>query len=104
MAQKKAVQKKYELEATNFIKDWYRRQCVKVNSDDIFIIWFAFTKNGYKCMVGSYTNQNLFFELSANKRTGDIWCNCYERYEYIVKNGSDFYKNFQTTSQKHPRI
>ncbi len=94
MAHKKAniepIQKECEAEAIEFIVNWYRWQNVKVNENDIFIVWFAFTKRGYRCMLSTHVNPNMFFELSANKRTKDIQCDCYERYEHITMNGPNY--------------
>lgn len=103
MARKKAsldpIQKKCELEAINFIVDWYQRQHLYIDVDDIFISWFAFTKGGYRCMASSYTNQNLFFEISVNRKTKDVQCDCYERYAHISVNGTN-YKTVNLTDRK----
>lgn len=102
MALKKAtdpVQKKCETEAINFVIEWHKRHHLKVNTDDIYISWFAFIKGGYRCMVTSCTNQNLFFELSVNKKTNAIQCDCYERYAHVSTNGSN-YKEFSLTNRR----
>ena len=92
MARKKAfadiIQQKCEKEAKDFVLDWYQQQDIAIKPSEIFIAWFAFTDHGYRCMISSYVNQNSFFELNVNKRTHNIRCNFYHRYEYIAMNGS----------------
>lgn len=96
MARKKAnnsidpIQKECELEAIEFVANWFEWQNFRVDQNDIFVVWFAFTKRGYRCMISTKFRPNLFFELSVNKRSGDIQCDCYERFEHVVMNGSKF--------------
>ena len=91
MARKKAfadtVQQECEKEAKDFVLDWYQRQDIAIKPAELFIVWFAFTDHGYRCMISSYVNQNSFFELKVNKRTHAIQCDCYHRYEHVVING-----------------
>lgn len=88
MARMKAVQdarqRKYETEAALFVKNYLKQNNINVDDDDIFIIWFAFTNHGYRCMVTSRSCKDLFFEISKNNKTKEFICHCFKQFEYIV--------------------
>lgn len=90
MAQKKAYidprQSKGEKEAVNIVYDWFRRQGCNVDKNQLYSVWFAFIGySSYKCMVTSHEYNNLFFEVTVNKKNGEIRCDCFKRFEYFVR-------------------
>ncbi len=88
MARKKAYmdihQKNCENEAKKFVQDWYKDRNIVIDPNSIYVVWFAFLKNGFKCMISSHMYKNNFFEITSNKTTGEICCSCFERFEYVV--------------------
>ncbi len=88
MAQKKAIidhrYKQCSEEAINTVKHWYRDNHLSIDANDIYIVWFAFTKVGYKCMVTSNTYKNLFFEISKNMYNDEMLCLVLQQVECIA--------------------
>ena len=90
MAQKKAFkdprQISGEKEAIDIVYKWYKNQHRKIDRDSIYVVWFAFVGySGFKCMITSHDYKDYFFEITMNKRTGEMRCDCFKRFEYIVK-------------------
>lgn len=90
MARQKAYvdprQKSGEKEAIDIVYKWYRDSHRKIDRDQIYVVWFAFIGySGFKCMVTSHEYNDYFFEITINKRTGEMRCDCFKRFEYIVK-------------------
>lgn len=90
MAQKKAYidprQSKGEKEAINIVYDYFTRQHRHVDKNQLYPVWFAFVGySAFKCMVTSHEYDNLFFEVTINKRNGEIRCDCFKRFEYFVR-------------------
>ena len=73
-----------ENEAKNIVIDWFKKQNLASNKNSLRIVWFAYTTTGFKCMITSETYTNNFFEVTINKITGEMYCNCFERFEYFV--------------------
>ena len=58
MARKKAKAKDYKYinctnEAIGIAKKWFRDNRIPLHAGSLYIVWFAYTKNGYRCMVQS---------------------------------------------------
>lgn len=92
MAQKTAFrksfwQKKFENEAKEVVADWIKKEFLIVDYSKLYVKWFAFIPQGYKCMVGSQTYKNLYFEITKNNVTEEMTCCCYNRFEYFVNPG-----------------
>ena len=89
MAQKKAnmdiLQKNCEEEAKELVIDWFKSRRLTIDPSSLYIVWFAYIRQGFKCMVSSHIYKNNFFEVTVNKRTGEKYYNCFERFEYIVQ-------------------
>lgn len=84
-----ALQMKCQDEARQIISDYYCHEKLVSDIDSIYVVWFAFIKNGWKCMVSSYCYKNHFFEITKNERTGEICYNCFKRYQFIVRPSED---------------
>lgn len=90
MARQKAYkdprQESGEKEAIDIVYKWYKDARKKIDRDQIYVVWFAFIGySGFKCMITSYEYKDYFFEITINKRTGEMRCDCFKRFEYIVK-------------------
>lgn len=89
MAHKKAKidphQKKCEDEAREHIKNWFENQSHAIDKKHLHVVWFAYIHNGFKCMITSIDHDNLFFEITVNKITNEVCCNCFKRFEYFVQ-------------------
>ena len=89
MARKKADedprQKPCEQEAMDVVLNFYKGR-KEIEHKSLRVVWFAFiNQSGFKCMITSETYPNEFFEVTINKVTGEMRCDCFTRYEYIVK-------------------
>lgn len=87
MAREKAYdarQHRFEEDARFVVYEWFKKNNLKINKNDIYVCWFAYLSYGYKCMVSSYKNDNLFFEVTKNIK-GETRCNCFQRFEYFVE-------------------
>lgn len=89
MAQKKAVddkrQKNCEKEAKEIVYKWFKDRGLSIDPNTIYIVWFAYVHHGFKCMVSSHMYKNNFFEITVNKVTGEMYYNCFKRFEYVIK-------------------
>ena len=98
MAHKKATKKlqmqysyrykKCSDEAIDIVEKWFEDTYSKIDDYSIYIVWFAFTKNGYRCMLTSKTYKNNFFEITKNIVTGETICLVLRQVEYIVHPGN----------------
>ena len=79
------IRHELENEAKNIVFTWYYNKDEAITIDSLFIVWFAFLKNGYKCMLSSRKKPDDFFEVTVNKRTGEQFFNCFKRVGYQVK-------------------
>ena len=77
-------QQKSQEEAKNFVLTWFQRERVGINIDSLYVVWFAYISNGYKCMVSSHEFSDLFFEVTKH-RDGEMYCECMKRFEHFVK-------------------
>lgn len=88
MARKKANhdprQHACENEAKKIVSNWFKKQNLVIKNNALRIIWFAYIPRGFKCMITSDTYNNNFFEVTVNKVTGEIYCNCFQRFAYFV--------------------
>lgn len=88
MAHEKAVYdyqyKKCTKEAKQIVKKWFKENNLAIDLNSIYIVWFAFTKVGYRCMVTSTMYQNNFFEISKNVQNKEVICYVFQRIECIV--------------------
>lgn len=91
MAHKKAIfdyqYKRCCNEAKDIIKQWYDDNHIAIDSTTIYIVWFAFTKAGYRCMVTSKTYRSNFFEISKNVHTNEMMCSVLQQIECIASPG-----------------
>lgn len=70
-------------EAIDFIIDNIYNRNNKKNPK-CYSVWFAFISGGYKTMITTEDeNANIFFEVTK-KCNGEIRCDCFHRFEYIV--------------------
>lgn len=76
-------------EAKNFVEEWYKNNNLPVDTNSIYIIWFAFTKNGYRCMVSSHMYKNNFFEISKNMKNQETVIQVLQQVECIVHPSED---------------
>lgn len=75
-----------EREAIDIVYNWYHAQNIHIDRNKIYAVWFAFIGyTGFKCMITSHEHPNHFFEITINKVTGEMRCDCFKRFEYIVK-------------------
>lgn len=73
-----------EEEAKKIVIDWFKRRNLAVDKDSLYVVWFAYIRRGFKCMVTSHIYKSNFFEITVNKITGEMYCNCFDRFEYFV--------------------
>lgn len=89
MAHKKAVYgyqyNKCSNEAKHVAEKWFKDNKLAIDFESIYIVWFAFTKNGYRCMVTSKMYQNNFFEISKNFYNDESICHVLQQVECIVQ-------------------
>lgn len=89
MAHKKAMYdyqfNKCSNEAKSIVEDWFKENKLAIDPKSIYIVWFAFTKVGYRCMITSRMYQNNFFEINKNAFGNEISCHVLQQVEYIVK-------------------
>lgn len=78
-------QAKFEKEAKRLVESWFRRNKLGIDRNSLYLVWFAFTNDGYRCMVTSTVYKNNFFEISKNVKTKETICNCFELFECFVK-------------------
>lgn len=88
MAQKKAEYDyqftKRSNEARRFVEKWFKKNKLAIDYQSIYIVWFAFTKTGYRCMVTSKMYQNNFFEINKNVHNNEMVCHVLQQVECIV--------------------
>lgn len=88
MAHKKAMYdyqyNKCSNEAMRIAEKWFKDNKLAIDYESIYIVWFAFTKTGYRCMVTSKMYQNNFFEISKNVRTNEMICHVLQQVECIA--------------------
>ena len=93
MAHKKAMQdyryNKCSNEARHIAKQWFIDNKLAIDFESIYIVWFAFTKNGYRCMVTSKLYQNNFFEIKKNIRNNEMICHVLQQVECIAHPSQD---------------
>lgn len=78
-------QRKCENKAKEVVLDWFKQKNLSINPETIYVVWFAFLRNGFKCMITSHMYNNNFFEVTINKKTGEMYYSCFERFEYVVE-------------------
>lgn len=87
MAHKKAYEhklRKCQKEALNLVYDWFVKYGYKIDKDSLYVVWFAFTITGYKCMINSKMYSKRYFEVTKNLNTNETIINCFELTECIV--------------------
>ncbi len=88
MAHKKAMYdyqyNKRSNEAKHIVMQWFKDNNMDIDFETIYIIWFAFTKVGYRCMITSDMYQNNFFEINTNVSNGEMVCRVMKQIECIV--------------------
>ena len=77
-------QRNCEKEAKQIVVDWFIKNDIYVDFKTIRIVWFAYTAQGYRCMITSYMQSTRFFEISKNVKTGEMICSCYKLYECLI--------------------
>lgn len=80
---------KYSNEARELVEEWYNNNHLTIDKTSIYIIWFAFTKNGYRCMVSSHMYENNFFEISKNMKNQETVIRVLQQVECIVHPSED---------------
>ena len=71
-------------EAKRIVEEWYIKSKIAIDPKTIYIVWFAFTKSGYRCMVTSKLYRNNFFEISKNLYNNEMICHILQQVECIV--------------------
>lgn len=92
MANKKAFDYQYikcVREAIDETLSWYRNNKLGIDPQSIKIVWFGYTKKGYRCMTTSTMYQNNFFEIIKNMKTGEMICMVLQQTECIVHPSQD---------------
>lgn len=77
-------QEKCEREAKSIVENWYKKHNIGIDPESIYVVWFAYLPNGYKCMVSSKMYSNNCFEITKNKITDEVYYSVFERVEYVV--------------------
>lgn len=89
MAHKKAAYdyqyNKCSNEAKRIAEKWFIDNKLAIDYKSIYIVWFAFTKAGYRCMVTSKMYQNNFFEISKNVHNNEMICHVLQQVECMVR-------------------
>lgn len=75
---------KCSYEAKKLVEEWFNNNKLNIDFKTIYIVWFAFTKNGYYCVITSKTYPSNFFEISKNVRNNEIICRVLKQIGYIV--------------------
>lgn len=83
------IQLKCQNEAKQFVIDYYNRNNRVCSKDNLYINWFAFIPSGWKCMIASGINRNHYFEVTKHVSSGEMYCNCYNLFEHIVRPSND---------------
>ena len=71
-------------EARRIAEKWFTDNKLAIDYNSIYIVWFAFTKAGYRCMVTSKMYPNNFFEISKNIHNNEMICHVLQQVECIV--------------------
>lgn len=71
-------------EAKHIVQKWFTDNGLAIDPNSIYIVWFAFTKVGYRCMVSSKLYQNNFFEINKNVMSNEMVCHVLQQVECIV--------------------
>lgn len=74
--------------AKQLVIDYYRRVYqVDLTMDKVFIVWYSKTLKNWKALVGSYQNDNLYFEITHNGELNHTYVDVYDKVEnYTIPN------------------
>ena len=71
-------------DAIDIVKQWFDDANLVIDPSSIYIVWFAFIRNGYHCMMASKIYTNNFFEIVKNVKTNEMTCFVFQRIECIA--------------------
>ena len=84
-------------EAIQNTLEWVRMEYPNITEKSFRIVWFAYIRNGWKCMLSLKENPGVFYEITKNVKTGEIYECKYVQTAYFVKPSTDKALEFSTT-------
>lgn len=75
----------HKKEATRIALEWASKKYPDVTLKSFRISWFAYIPNGWKCMLAFKQNPGVFYEVTKNIKTGEIYGCQYAQTAYFVK-------------------
>lgn len=79
----------HKKEATRIASEWASKKYPDVTLKSFRISWFAYIPNGWKCMLAFKQNPGVFYEVTKNIKTGEIYGCQYAQTAYFVKPSND---------------
>ena len=52
--------------------------------DDVYVVWFCFILGGWKALVSTTLADNLYYEVTYNKDTDQLYLDVYEKQRNVV--------------------
>jgi hypothetical protein len=55
-----------------------------VELSDVFVVWFCKTLKNWKAMVATHLEDDLYYEITYNGDTSEVYLDCYGKLENVV--------------------
>ncbi len=75
----------HKKEAIRIALEWASNKYPNATLKSFRISWFAYIPNGWKCMLAFKQNPGVFFEVTKNIKTGEVYGSQYNQIAYFVK-------------------
>lgn len=57
-----------------------------ITLDDVFIVWFCKTLRNWKAMVSTTVSDGMYYEVTFNGATGEMYLDAYKKWQNVVIN------------------
>lgn len=55
-----------------------------ITLDHVFIVWFCKTLKNWKAMVSTTVSDGMYYEVTFNGETGEIYLDAYKKWQNVV--------------------
>lgn len=64
---------------------------VLINKDDVYVVWYAKTLGNAKALLSTNLSDGMYYELTYNGNTGDLYFDAYKKWENVTIPGKELF-------------
>lgn len=55
-----------------------------ISEDDVYVVWFCYILGGWKALLSTTVNDDMYYEITYNRDKGETYLDAYKKWENVV--------------------